>query len=265
MNSVNKTLYIPLYGKSYVSKKGLFIIDKKAEEIWKKEGFLLKGKAKSKWLAYYMGIRAAVFDEWLREQMANMPDAVVIHIGCGLDSRIERVKTDNHMWFDVDFSEVIKERNRYYTESDYYKMISGDIRDSNWLRNIKENKTAIIVMEGVSMYLSSNEIHNLTNSLCNHFENLVFLVDSYSTFGAKMSKYKNPVKNVGVKEVYGINGPQDYQTEKLAFVKEYLMIPQKYKDELKGIEKFIFSKLYAGSFSKKLYRLFEFKKKNTNE
>ena len=51
MNSVNKTLYIPLYGKACVSKKGLFLDDKKAEEIWETEGFALKGKSKSKWLA----------------------------------------------------------------------------------------------------------------------------------------------------------------------------------------------------------------------
>lgn len=70
MNSVNKTLFIPLYGKSYVSKKGLFLTDKKAEEIWEAEGFALKGKSKSKWLAYYMGIRSAVFDEWVKKQMA---------------------------------------------------------------------------------------------------------------------------------------------------------------------------------------------------
>ena len=43
MNSVNKTLYIPLYGKSYVSKRGVFIDDKKAEEIWEKAGLELKG------------------------------------------------------------------------------------------------------------------------------------------------------------------------------------------------------------------------------
>ncbi len=48
MENVNKTLYIPLYGKSYVSKKGLFINDKKAEEIWEAERFSLKGKSKSK-------------------------------------------------------------------------------------------------------------------------------------------------------------------------------------------------------------------------
>ena len=47
MNNVNKTLYIPLYGKAYVSQRGLFLDDKKAEEIWGAEGFPLKGKAKS--------------------------------------------------------------------------------------------------------------------------------------------------------------------------------------------------------------------------
>ena len=129
MNSVNKTLYIPLYGKSYVSKNGLFLDDKKAEEIWEAEGFSLKGKSKSKWLAYYMGIRSAVFDEWLKGQMADAPDAVVIHIGCGMDSRVIRVGAENHKWYDVDFSEVIEERKLYYAEADNYKMLAGDVRD----------------------------------------------------------------------------------------------------------------------------------------
>ena len=76
MNSINKTLYIPLYGKAYVSERGLFLDDKTAEAIWRAEGFPLKGKARSKWLAYYMGIRSAVFDAWLKKQMSDAPDAV---------------------------------------------------------------------------------------------------------------------------------------------------------------------------------------------
>lgn len=39
MNNANKTLYIPLYGKAYVSKKRIILEDKKAEQIWKQEGF----------------------------------------------------------------------------------------------------------------------------------------------------------------------------------------------------------------------------------
>lgn len=260
MNSVNKTLYIPLYGKSYVSKKGLFLDDKKAEEIWEAEGFALKGKSKSKWLAYYMGVRSAVFDEWLKQQMAELQDAVIIHIGCGMDSRSIRVGTEKHMWYDVDFSEVIEERKKYYTNTNNYKMIAGDARDCKWLTTIKENHSVIIVMEGVSMYLTVEDMRNLTDSLCTHFEKIALLVDCYTSFAAKMSKRGNPVNDVGVTEVYGIDNPRSYQSEQLAFVKEHTMIPQKYIDELEGFERFIFAKLYAGSFSKKLYRLFEYKK-----
>ena len=136
MNSVNKTLYIPLYGKS-----------------------------KSKWLAYYMGIRSAVFDEWVKKQVADVQDAVIIHIGYGMDSRVLRVGTINQKWYDVDFAEVIKERKRYYSESDSYQMIAGDVKDGNWLMNVFEKKCAIVVMEGVSMYLTSEEIHELTENL----------------------------------------------------------------------------------------------------
>ena len=38
MDSVNRTLYIPLFGKAYVSRRGLFLSDRKAEEIWDAEG-----------------------------------------------------------------------------------------------------------------------------------------------------------------------------------------------------------------------------------
>ena len=34
MNNVNKTLYIPLYGKAYVSRQGILLHDPKAEAIW---------------------------------------------------------------------------------------------------------------------------------------------------------------------------------------------------------------------------------------
>ena len=88
MDNVNNTLYIPLYGKAMLSKKGIIIRDRKAEQIWAEEGFPLKGKSRSKWLAYFMAMRAAVFDRWLKEEMEKDKTAVVLHIGCGMDSRI---------------------------------------------------------------------------------------------------------------------------------------------------------------------------------
>lgn len=264
MNNVNKTLYIPLYGKAYVSRRGLFLVDKKAEEIWDAEGFTLRGKSKSKWLAYYMGIRSAVFDEWLTERMSDDKDAVIIHIGCGMDGRAVRVGTKGHRWYDVDFAEVITERKRYYSETDEYKMIAGDVRDVGWLANIAKGGSAIIVMEGVSMYLTPQQMRDLTNGLCAHFDAITLLVDAYTTLAAKMSKYKNPINDVGVTEVYGIDDPADYQVDNFVCVRECEMTPQRYVDELHGIERSIFARLYAGGFSKKLYRLFEYKKAKAN-
>lgn len=260
MNSVNKTLYIPLYGKSYVSKKGIILKDKKAEEIWEKEQFKLKGKSKSKWLSYYMGIRASVFDEWMEEQMTIYPEAVVIHIGCGMDSRVIRVGTNNHYWFDIDFPDVIAERRKYYNEDEYYKMINGDVRESDWLTKIPNNKHAIVVLEGVSMYLTNLELKKLISNIGNHFETVNLLMDCYSSFAAKMSKYRNPVNDVGVAQVFGLDDPKLVADSNVLFKKEHEMTPAKYIEELDGLEKFIFRKLYAGNLSKKLYKLYEFEK-----
>ena len=260
MDGVNKTMYIPLYGKAYVSKKGLFLEDKKAEEIWQAEGFALRGKAKSKWLAYYMGIRSRVFDEWTRQQMVKNEEAVVLHIGCGMDSRVIRVAAEDRTWYDLDFAEVIEERKRYFDESACYHMIVGDARDLRWLESIQETGAAIVLLEGVSMYLTSTEVQGLIGALHGHFEKVALLMDCYTSFAAKMSKFRNPVKQVGVTTVYGIDDPKVYEAGGITFLAEHTMIPQGYIDELKGVERFIFSKLYAGSLSKKMYRLFEYQK-----
>ena len=260
MNNVNKTLYIPLYGKAYVSKKGLFLHDKKAEQIWEKEGFTLKGRSRSKWLAYYMGIRCAVFDDWVNERLLECADTTVIHIGCGMDSRVLRLNNTANQWYDVDFPEVINERKRYYLETDNYKMISADAGSPEWLESITKNQNAIVVMEGVSMYMSLDEIKSLFSALSEHFENIFLLMDCYTVFSAKMSKYKNPVNDVGVSKLYGIDDPKELMCNDIIFDKEHNMTPQKYIDELHGTEKLIFSKLYAGNFSKKLYKIFEYKK-----
>ena len=260
MDGVNKTLYIPLYGKALVSRKGLFLADPKAEEIWAAEGFPLKGKARSKWLAYYLGIRSAVFDDWLRQKMAEQPDAVVLHIGCGLDSRVLRTDPGSHLWYDVDFPQVIEVRQRYYQESSSYRMIPGDAREGMWLNQIPKNGHAIVVMEGISMYLSSGELEALARNLCSHFSHVALLMDCYTPLAARMSRYKNPVHDVGVTEVYGIEDPDFLQNQGLTFLAEHPMSPDHYVQMLQGAEMRIFSKLYAGSFSKKLYRLYEYRK-----
>ena len=254
MENINKTLYIPLYGKSFVSQKGIILRDEKAEEIWAAEGFPLKGKSRSKWLAYYMGMRSAVFDRWLTERMADEPDAVVLHIGCGMDSRILRVGEGKRPWFDVDFPEVIRQRRRYYEETEHYKMISGDLREEKWLEAIPGNK-AIVVLEGVSMYVTPEQLKEELEKLYAHFEKAEILMDCYTEFAAKTSKYKNPINDVGVTLVYGLDEPNSLP----GFFREHEMTPCDLIDQLQGLEQAIFRRLFAGRIAKKMYRLYEYR------
>lgn len=259
MNNVNRTLYITLYGKAYVSRKGIILKDKKAEEIWNAEGFELKGKSKSKWLAYYIGMRSAVFDEWLLEKMEKDVEAVVLHIGCGMDSRVLRVGTNGHQWYDIDFPNVISERKKYYVEDDTYHMVEVDVREANWLSKIPRTNHAIIVMEGVSMYFKPQELKVVLEQISNHFQIINLLLDAYTTMAAKTSKYKNPINDVGVTQVYGMDEPKVLESGKFQFVKEHDMTPEKLIDELIGIEKSIFKKLYSGGIAKKMYRMYEYR------
>lgn len=267
MNSVNKTLYIPLYGKALVSQKNVILEDPTAEMIWAKEGFRLKGKSKSKWLAYYMGMRAWVFDTWLRGEMRACPDAVVLHIGCGMDSRIHRIGTDRP-WYDIDFKDVIKERKKYYEESEHYHMIASDACDTAYLADISKGD-AIVVMEGITMYLKPEELTKLLADLSLHFNRLHLLMDCYTVKAAEISKKKNPINDVGVTEVYGLDEPMKLsdavrkvsdEAGAFQFVKEYDMTPAEKINELKGMKKAVFKRLFAGKFSKSLYRMYEFEK-----
>ena len=260
MDEVNKTLYIPLFGKSLVSKKGIILKDTKAEEIWEKEHFELKCKSKSKWLAYFMAMRAKVFDDWLTALISKSDSStIILHIGCGMDSRIERVGTHGHLWYDVDFEEVIASRRKYYSENDFYHMITGDLRHKEWLKKVPGDTNAIIVLEGISMYLTPQELAGSFSALEEHFSSVNILMDCYTEYAAKISKYKNPINDVGVTQTYGIDNPESLtEGTNFKYVTEHNMTPVHLINELKGTEKMFFKKVFAGSFSKKMYRIYEF-------
>ena len=255
MDNVNKTLYIPLYGKAFVSKRGIFLRDPDAERIWDAAGFSLKGKAASKWLAYNMGMRSAVFDNWLRENLTA--DAVVLHLGCGLDSRCSRVSCENQ-WFDVDFPAVIDERKRYYAETARYHMVGADLREENWLEDLPAGR-AIVVMEGVSMYLTAEERLALLKGLTGHFSEVKLLLDAYTVFAAKATKYKNPINEVGVTQVYGFDDPKALENgTSLHFVREHDLTPDAMIGELPRGERGFFRAVFAGKMAKRIYRLYEY-------
>ncbi len=263
MNGVNKTLYIPLYGKAYVSKKNLILHDVKAEEIWEKEQFALKKKSRSKWLAYFMAMRARIFDEWVKSNACGKDDLIILHIGCGMDSRCLRVNKKNVLWYDIDFQDVIAERKRYYKENSHYRMLEGDASKLEWIQDLPNAKNVLVVLEGISMYLTLSEVQELFFEITKKYENANILMDVYTSLGAKASKYKNPINDVGVTQVYGIDKPTSVIKEKcIDYVQELDMTPMKFINELKGFERWFFKTMFGGRMAKRMYRLFEYMTSN---
>ena len=135
-------------------------------------------------------------------------------------------------------------------------MIASDLRNPSFLENIASTPTAIIILEGVSMYLSLEDLNQTLDAIKNKFDHVVCIMDVYSTFAAKASKYKNPINEVGVYEVYGIDDPHLIH---LTFEEALNLTPQHYISQLPSFERLIFQNLYAGNFAKKLYQLYTFK------
>lgn len=258
MNSVSKTMYIPLYGKAYVSSRGMILRDPKAEEIWAAEQFPLRGKARSRWLAYYMAMRAAAIDRWVMARTEEDPEAVVLHIGCGMDSRALRLQKTENLWYDLDFPEVIRERKRYYRETERYRMLCGDVTEGQCLAEIPGER-AIVVMEGVSMYLAPERLVEALRGLQGRFQQVLLIMDCYTELAAKMSRLRNPVRDVGVSRVYGMDDPEFLREAGLSLTEELEITPRCFQEQLKPGEQWLFRNLYAGAASRQLYRLYSWK------
>lgn len=258
MTEVNKTLFIPLYGKSRVSKSGIILHDPTAEKIWEKEAFPLKGKSRSKWLAYNMAMRSRVFDDWTEAMLKQDPGAVVLHLGCGLDSRCIRVKHPYTNWIDGDFKDVISLRKRYFKETETYHMREVDVSDIGHIRALPDCGSAIVVLEGISMYLSDAQISRFFLALRKKYQRLHILMDVYTKFGARASKHKNPVNDVGVTKLYGIDDLRPiFRNTGIKFKAEHSLTPARLVDQLSGSDKFFFKLLFTGAVYRKIYRLYE--------
>ncbi len=258
MNEVNRTLFIPLYGKSQVSKQNIILKDPFAEKIWEKEQFPVKGKSGSKWLAYNMAMRARIFDDWTDSMIERNPEALVLHIGCGLDSRCKRVgKLPSH-WIDCDFPDVISARKKYYEESDRYSMHELNLTDAEQVRGLPESDTVIVILEGISMYLTNEELRESFRILQEKYRKIHILMDIYTVFGAKASKYKNPINDVGVTVVYGVDDIEELLSgQRIRLTKEHSLTPPHLVNELSGFDKVFFKMLFTGKAYKKIYRLME--------
>jgi O-methyltransferase involved in polyketide biosynthesis len=131
--------------------------------------------------AVTLPMRAKHLDGWTREFLAANPEATVLHLGCGLDSRVFRIDPSPAVrWYDVDLPDVIELRRQLYPERPNYQMIATSVADLHWLDGIPGDKPVMVVAEGLMQYLTWDEAVALFTRLTGQFPSGQIIFDAYS-------------------------------------------------------------------------------------
>lgn len=254
MTNESLTLFIPLYGKALMSREG-FLPDPAAEEIVRQVDFDFTKVDQSRKLAIYMAMRARFFDMVARNFAKAQPDSPIIQLGVGLDSRVRRVPCGNP-WFDLDFPEVIDLRRTFFPEDARYHLIGAPALPADWIAQLPDGAPgAVVLMEGLSMYLSRQDMCDLLTALGRKYDDVLVVFDAYSHTAAKLSALKNPVNAVKAKIDFALDDPQELAGDLPGWSWEaFDIIRPEEIERLKGLDRLRFR--FMGRFGRSFYRIF---------
>jgi O-methyltransferase involved in polyketide biosynthesis len=176
--------------------------------------------------------RAATFDLLTNRYLADHPDATVLHVGCGMDSRVFRVDPPASVqWFDVDYPDVIDLRRQLFPQPRLalpqrgnqcaYHLIGASLNDLRWLDEAPRDRPGLLIAEGALMYLSEAEVRALLNAVVAHFPGGQMIFDVVNHMIVK--RVGSNVGGTGATYKWGLDDPRDIKQlePKLELIKEF--------------------------------------------
>ena len=191
--SVEWTNLVTLYLRAYESRSRRPILgDNAAAEAVDRIDYDFKRIHRTSFPAsnqYMVVLRAKQLDDWCADFLRRQPDSVVLHLGCGLDSRAFRLTfPQSVLWFDIDQPSVIELRRRLYDDTEHYRMIGSSVTDPEWLDQIPTRRPTLVVAEGLLMYLREDEVRQLLQRLTDRLDRGELLFDTLSALAPLLSK-----------------------------------------------------------------------------
>ena len=243
LTGAQKTLLITLYAKALDSRsKHSILHDEKAYEIVKAIDYNFENTA-GFGNHNIIVVRAKQIDEWIKEFLKTHPDSTVVNLGCGLDTRVARIRPlfPGVSWFDVDFPEVIKERQAFFHNEEGYQMLASSITEVTWLDQLPRNP-ATIVADGVFEYLFEREVRTLLNRLTGHFPSGQISFDVMNTYAVEQGRTRLK-ETMGAEHRWAVDDPRsvDALDSKLKRVDTLSLFASKY---MSGLE-FRYRLMYA--------------------
>ena len=186
LRGVPRTLLIPLYAKALDYRSPRSILgDASADRIVRSldaDFEAVGGRGSHVVLAE----RSRQLDEWTRAFLARHPDALALHLGCGLDARVERIGPPaTSLWIDVDYPEVIAVRRRFYAEGIGRTMLGTSLTAPGWIEALPSGRPTIAIADGVLPYLAPEEVGTLLRRITAHFGGGAAVFDIANSFAVE--------------------------------------------------------------------------------
>jgi O-methyltransferase involved in polyketide biosynthesis len=159
-------------------------------------------------------LRNLEFDRQVRDFLTRHPDAIGVHIGCGLDARFERVDNGRVEWYDLDLPEVIEQRRKFIgDEGERYHLLAGSVFDSAWLDKVgvHRQRPFLFLAEGVFMYFEEAQVKSLVLMLRDRFPGAELVFDAFSPFLVRANNLRMAVSKFGVRYRWGLRRGQEIE------------------------------------------------------
>ena len=152
--------------------------------------------------------RSAHFDEWARQFLAVNPEAVVLHLGCGLDSRYYRLDPGPGVeWYDVDYPDVAELRTQLFPAREHCHVVAASVTDPAWLADVPADRPTLMIGEGLTMYLTEQDGVALLRRIVKHAPSGELQFDAFNRLGIKSQWTNTVVRRSGATLHWGIDGP----------------------------------------------------------
>jgi O-methyltransferase involved in polyketide biosynthesis len=158
-------------------------------------------------------MRAREFDRCVRAFLTEHPDATVVDIGCGLDTRFGRVNNGTMGWYGVDLPQVIEFRRELLHEDARSHLMAYSALDFGWMDRIQAEKAdgCLFLAEGVFVYLDEQQVKTLVLALAERFPASELIFDTMSPLFVWLHNRRALLKRLNVRLGWGLRNPRDLE------------------------------------------------------
>jgi O-methyltransferase involved in polyketide biosynthesis len=155
-------------------------------------------------------VRAAQFDIWTSQFLSVHPRSTVVHLGCGLDSRYFRLDPGpDVVWYDVDQPAVIELREQLFPTRPGYHLIATSATDTVWLDELPADRPALLLAEGISMYLTEPDGVALLQRFVDRFPSGELQIDFYNWLAVRSQRTHRLQRSSGSTLHWAVDRPDE--------------------------------------------------------